>query len=352
MRGDNRGMFEAVVSLCLLSDPGICRDAVIPGTVAATVEDCQTALAAGPDPQWPEDVVAGAPNCAPVGPAAAFEEVALGVFVHLGVISEADPQNAGDVSNIGFIVGERAVAVIDSGGSRAVGEAVYRAVRAQTDLPIAYVILTHMHPDHVLGTAALIEPGTIVVGHAALPRALQDRQESYLASFGRLVGADGFLGTEVTFPDLLVSDHLTLDLGGRVLELRAWPNAHTGSDLTVGDPASGILFTGDLMFHTHAPALDGSVLGWRAVLTDMQALPYDHIVPGHGGPLLDWPAAATPLAAYLDLLIADTRAAIAAGEPLAQATTHIAAGQAEAWQLFDLFNTRNATVAYTELEWE
>ena len=345
-------MFEALVSLCLLSDPGMCRDALIPGTARATLADCQAALKFMPVLTWPEDVFAGAPQCAPFGPVAAFEEIAPGVFVHHGAISEADPQNAGDVANIGFVIGDDAVAVIDSGGSRAVGEGVYRAVRAQTDLPIAYVILTHMHPDHVLGAAALMEPDTVVVGHAALSRALQNRQDSYLTSFGHLIGAENFLGTQMVLPDLLVSNHLTLDLGGRVLDLRAWSNAHTGSDLTVGDPASGILFTGDLMFHTHAPALDGSVLGWRAVLTQLQKQPYDHIVPGHGGPLLDWPEAAVPLVAYLDLLIAETRAAIAAGEPLAQATAHIAAGQAEAWQLFDLFNIRNATVAYTELEWE
>ncbi|MFQ1700778.1 quinoprotein relay system zinc metallohydrolase 2 [Loktanella agnita] len=347
-------MFEVVVTLCLLSNPDICRAALVPGVAAETLPACR-ALLADADFEtlaWPAEVFAGVPRCTASGPVAQFDEVAPGLFVHRGMISDADPMNAGDVANVGFIIGARAVAVIDSGGSRKTGEAIYRAVRSQTALPIDYVILTHMHPDHALGASVFVQAGAEVVGHAGLPRALQDRQDSYLNSFGARIGFPAFLGTAVVLPDLVVDDVLELDLGDRRLALQAWPNAHSSSDLTAGDPLTGILFTGDLMFHDHAPSLDGSVLGWRATLTRLQAMPYTRIVPGHGGPLLDWPQGAAGLAAYLETLIADTRAAIAQGLPLRDAVAMVAQSQAGAWQLFDLFNPRNATVAYTELEWE
>lgn len=347
-------MFEVIIGLCLLSDPTICRDVLVPGYEAETLVECEHMLA-GRDSarvEWFADFSKGEARCALAGPVASFREAAPGVFVHRGIVSDAASDNSGDVANVGFVVGETAVAVIDSGGSRKVAETIYRAVRQQTPLPIRYLILTHMHPDHVLGASVFAQAGAEVVGHVDLSRALADREETYLTNFGRLIGAADFLGTRIVMPDMVVDQADQLDLGNRMLELQAWPNAHTGTDLTVGDLGTGILFTGDLMFDEHAPALDGSVLGWRDVLVQMQAMPYQQIVPGHGGPVLDWPQSAAILLGYLDVLIDDTRAAIARGDTLGQAVETIAQSQAGKWSLFELFNPRNATVAFTELEWE
>ncbi len=344
-------MFEAVLTLCLMQAPDICRDVLLPGHEAETESACKELLSTSSMP-FDGYMKPAAPTCRSVGSALSMSEVAEGVFVHRGVISDAGPENAGNVSNTGFIVGEKSVAVIDTGGARSVGEELYRAVRARTDLPISHVVLTHMHPDHVLGASVFSEAGASIVGHEKLPRALQDRADAYLANFGRLIGDPSFIGTSVTLPNALVAEEQTIDLGKRLLTLRAWPKSHTGSDLTVLDQSSGILFTGDLVFHEHAPALDGSLTGWQDVLAELQDMPVSHIVPGHGGPILTWPEGGEDLRLYLELLAAETRAAIARGESLGAATDHIAASAASEWQLFDLFNPRNATVAFTELEWE
>jgi quinoprotein relay system zinc metallohydrolase 2 len=346
-------MFEAVVALCLAAAPQICREALIPGYRAPSLAACEAALNTRlPLKNFPQHLISGLPHCQETGPEAEVREAAPGLFVHMGAVADVTEGNAGDVSNSGFIIGAQGVAVIDAGGSRKIGEELYRAIRSRTELPILYLILTHMHPDHVLGASVFADADARVVGHAALPRALADRAQSYLANFELLTGAQALIGTQPVLPDEVITAPHTLDLGGRMITLHPWPNAHTGADLTVGDPTSGILFAGDLLFDRHAPALDGSVLGWQRVLTQMQNLPYTQVVPGHGGPVLPWPGASAPLQSYLEVLITETRAAISRGDSLGEAVQTIAQGESQDWELFDLFNARNATVAYTELEWE
>lgn len=350
-------MFEIVLTACLATTD-ICAERMIPASFAdvATCEAAASTRAAefAVDHQG---LNVSAPDCVAQTDLAArippleVTEVANGVFVHKAPHGVPDPQNAGDLANLGFVVGETSVAVIDAGGSRAVAERLYSAIRAQTDLPVSAVILTHMHPDHSLGASLFQEAGAVVVGHPNLAVALANRAESYASAMQRLMGPKAYLGTRIVGPD--ETEAVFVDLGGRTLSIGYTPEtAHTETDVTVLDETTGTLFAGDLVFSGHTPALDGSILGWQRVLDEMAGRDLQRVVPGHGPASLEWPGGADDVRAYLAVITEETRAAIAKGEPMSRAVRHIGESQRSEWELFEEFNQRNATAAYKELEWE
>jgi quinoprotein relay system zinc metallohydrolase 2 len=278
-------------------------------------------------------------------------EIMPGVFAYSGQIALMSKDNEGDIANVGFVVGNDAVAVIDTGGSVREGRRLLAAIRVRTDKPIRYVINTHAHPDHSFGNAAFDQPGTVFVGARNMPRALATRGRHYIDAFREIMGADLIDEVRLVPPSLLVDDSLTLDLGGRSLTLQAWPAGHSDCDLTVYDEQSRTLFAGDLVFLSHIPVMDGSLRGWRGLLDRLAAVPAQRVVPGHG-PVGPWPDALEDERRYLDTLAADSRALVARGRPITEAASSAAASERSKWQLFDDYNARNATAAFSEMEWE
>ena len=284
------------------------------------------------------------------------QQVADGVFVHQAVMEDMTAANRGDIGNCGFIVGSAAVAVIDACGSGEIAARMLASIRQVTSLPVRYLILTHMHPDHVFGMDRILasqqNPPVEVISHTNLPDSLAMRGDFYKRRFSGMVN-------DISPPDLamgpsprLVSDRLEIDLGDRALELVAWPASHTDNDLTVLDRKTATLWTGDLLFVERAPTLDGSLLGWIATLDRMLALPATRAVPGHGPADTTWPAGGMALKRYLNALADGVRAVQKRRGTINQAIAEVAGEERNNWHLFDDTHARNVTAAFAELEWE
>jgi len=278
-------------------------------------------------------------------------QIAAGVYLHRGAQQDASPANQGRIANTGFIVGERQVAVIDSGGSLREGQALRRALRRVTDLPIAYVILTHVHPDHVLGASAFEQDDPEFIGHANLPDALARRGRYYLERLPAVLG-ERSRGTRLILPSSTVADTRELDLGDRILRLTAYATAHTNNDLSVLDIRTGTLWLSDLLFVERIPVVDGSLLGWLRVMDRLSSLDLQLVVPGHGPQVAAWQNALANQRRYLERLAHGIRSVIAEGGTIKQALAVVALEEKDNWLLFDDYHGRNVTTGFVELEWE
>jgi quinoprotein relay system zinc metallohydrolase 2 len=282
--------------------------------------------------------------------AAAMSEVAPGIYFRRGLDEDATATNNDAIANIGFIVGREAVCVMDPGGSLLDGQNLRATIRKTTKLPIRYVVLSHVHPDHIFGAGAFVEDKPQFVGHALLPNALAQRGEFYRNNLDKILGGKGKAGPIIT--PTLVKDQTSLDLGGRTLQLTAHGNAHTDCDLTVLDPQTGTLLLSDLLFVERVPSLDGSLKGWLAELKKLKTSGARRAVPGHGPTGVDWPLASRDLERYLGTLLRETRQAIAKGVDIDRAAQTVGLSERGKWKLFDDYNGHNVTRAYKELEWD
>lgn len=225
-------------------------------------------------------------------------QIADDVWLLEGSTDNFDKANGGNIVNTGFIVTDAGVVVIDSGPSRRYGEAMRAAIASVTDRPVIKLLLTHHHPDHVLGNQAFTDvPIAALAGTTEL---LREQGNAMAENMYRLVG-DWMRGTEVVLPTETLAPG-TLEIGGRALRLLAL-RGHTGADLAILDERSGVLFAGDILFYQRAlttpnsPGLDV----WLEDLDTLEALPWKRLVAGHG-PVADDDAPFLQMRDYLGWL--------------------------------------------------
>jgi quinoprotein relay system zinc metallohydrolase 2 len=280
-----------------------------------------------------------------------LEKVADGIYVHHGIHQDLSEGYEGDISNISFVIGSNGIAVIDTGGTLKTGQRFHQAIRQISELPILYVINTHVHPDHIYGNAAFSTDKPEFVGHHKLAKAMELRQEAYQRMHTNWMG-DEFEGSIMIKPTLAVEDETTLDLGERQLKIQTFPNAHTDTDLIVIDSKTNTLWTGDLLFVERTPSIDGDIKGWIEVTQQLGKLNATVTIPGHGPVVSDLNTALRKQDRYLTTLLDDVRSSIQNGETMEQAMDTAAASEAGNWALFDTVNRRNVNLIYPVLEWE
>jgi len=156
--------------------------------------------------------------------------------------AEGDP-------NTGVIVGDDAVMVIDTQATPAMAEDVIRRIRAVTDKPIRYVVLSHYHAVRVLGAAAY--GAEQIIASRDTYDLIRERGEQDKASeigrFPRLFQAVETVPAGITWPSITFSGSMSIWLGGLEVQLLQLGRGHTKGDTVAWLPEQRILFSGDLV---------------------------------------------------------------------------------------------------------
>ncbi len=195
------------------------------------------------------------------------------------------------VPNIGVIGGRDAVLVVETGLGPRNAERVLEFASEYAGGRRLYLTTTHFHPEHAFGAQVFAGEATFLLNRAQAED-LKVKGPGCLDMFRGLGerAARHLEDVVLPEPDLVYDEAYDLELGGRVVQLRATGRAHTRGDQVVRVPDAGVLFTGDLVeagqfaIFPWFPPYDTDVSGtrWLGVMERLAGEGARVVVPGHG----------------------------------------------------------------------
>jgi len=189
------------------------------------------------------------------------------------------------VPNVGYVIGDKAILVIDTGLGPRNGAAVYEVAKKLGGDKQIYLVTTHVHPEHDLGAQAfpatikLIRSNDQVKDTAKFGLQLAEVFAKRSAINAELLKDANFRKADITF----ATDD-DVDLGGVRARLTAMGPNHTAGDTIIWIDADRVLFSGDLAMRAQ-PAFaspHSSLKHWMGSLDRLEALKPAIIVPSHG----------------------------------------------------------------------
>jgi len=247
-------------------------------------------------------------------------------------------------SNAGLIAGDGASLLVDTLFDLALTREMFAAMKPITErAPITDALITHSNGDHTHGNQLLDASVRIIaakdtaeeIAHGMPPELLAMTQTGDLGPVAtpyarERFGHFDFSGIEVRNADETFDRDLTIDVGGRRVDLLNLGPAHTAADSVVHVPDAGVLFGGDLLFIGCTPIVwAGPISNWIAACDAMIALDAPIVVPGHG-PVTD-PDGIRAVRGYLAHVDEQAETAYRKGLSWAEAANGIDLGEYATW---------------------
>jgi glyoxylase-like metal-dependent hydrolase (beta-lactamase superfamily II) len=279
-----------------------------------------------------------------------FKQVAPGIYAFIGETGLRTYENEGMNGNVGFIVTQAGVVVVDSGSSYQVAQKIHAAIHKVTKQPVKFVINTGGQDHRWLGNGYFKAQGAEIIASAAAVDDMNARGAMQLEGLkGEL--KEKFAGTEVVLPTRTFDKELLLKLGGREIRILHFQPAHTPGDSIVWLPKEGVVFGGDLVFVDRLLGVlpFSSASGWLSSFEEMAKLRPRLIIPGHGD-VCDLAKARRETSDYLRLLIDHMVKAVNQGKDLQTAIDSLDQSAFSTLPNYELLKGGNANRVYLEAE--
>jgi glyoxylase-like metal-dependent hydrolase (beta-lactamase superfamily II) len=183
--------------------------------------------------------------------------------------------------NAYLLVGERQAVLIDTGFNRTDANAIVEMIR-RTGRELRYIVLTHAHPDHYLGTDIILEAFAGVPVEAT-SIVLLDFRENAQAAFNQYKSQLGSqIADRVVTPFLLPGNQIEFEGHTLTIFEQQEPGESRGATfIGVDDPR--VLLAGDVVYNNVHPVLaECQTEGWKRNIEFVRGLGYTTIYPGHG----------------------------------------------------------------------
>lgn len=204
----------------------------------------------------------------------------------IGPFGPPTTENQGFRMNLGFVVGESAVAVIDSGYGDAMANAMIAQIESITDAPIRFLVNTNSQPHRVMGNPVFRAQGAeIMAGTEAVDRIIR-QGPAFASTVESVLGLEAGSVETPGRPDRLIDGSVSIDLGGVIIDVIAVGHAHTEGSLLVLVQTDGVVFPGDVLYGGRLLAVlpESNVEGWITAFEELREFGDVQFVPGHGEP--------------------------------------------------------------------
>jgi glyoxylase-like metal-dependent hydrolase (beta-lactamase superfamily II) len=155
--------------------------------------------------------------------------------------------------------------------------------------PLLAILVTHPHPDHFNGVAAVVRDQEVPVYAAAtVGKVIEQIAEAKREQWSPVYGPEW--PAQTYYPDVLLADGDRVQLAELTFTVREMGPAESHADsyfLLAADGRPPVAFVGDLAFHgTHPYTADGHSASWLAALDLLagELAGVGTLYPGHGAP--------------------------------------------------------------------
>jgi glyoxylase-like metal-dependent hydrolase (beta-lactamase superfamily II) len=139
-------------------------------------------------------------------------------------------------------------------------------LKARFGVPVKYLIYSHDHRDHIAGGEVFASEATVIAHEKARAAIIGEQRPTAI-------------------PDVTFTDRMTLNLGGKSVELIYLGLSHSDNMIVMHFPQERAVFTVDFVSVKKLPyknLSDAYLPEWIDAVRKVEAMDFDILVPGHG----------------------------------------------------------------------